>query len=101
MIFRCLTALAYVVCLLLPSSYAIPLSAQATGSMPIGERFQIQAPPSLPSTHVHAINPPTVESISSGLRLDDDKNISQERKYLVAFPETPVGEIPPGVGALV
>ncbi len=99
--FRCLTALAFVVCLLLPSSYAVPLSAQATGSMPIGERFQIQAPPGLPSAHVPAVNPPTVESTSLGRRLDYDKNISQERKDRVAFPETPAGEIPPGVGALV
>ena len=99
--FRCLTALAFVVCLLLPSSNTVPLFAQATGSMPIGEPFQIQALPGLPYAHVHAVNPPTVESISLGRRLDDDRNISQERKDLVAFPETPAGEIPPGVGALV
>lgn len=99
--FRCLTALAFVVCLLLPSSNPVPLFAQATGSMPIGEPFQIQAPRSLPSPRVHAVNPPTAESISLDRRLDYGKNFSQERKDLAAFPETPAGEVPPGVGALV
>ena len=99
--FHCLTALAFVVCLLLPSSYTVPPSAQATGSMPIGEPFQIQAPPGLPPAHVPAVNPPTAESISLGRRLGDDKIISQERKDLVAFLDFPAGEMPPGAGALV
>ena len=100
MIFRCLTALAFVVCLLLPSGYAVPPSAQATGSMPIGEPFQIQASLGLPPAHDPAVNLPTAESSSLGCRLGYDKNFSQERKVLVAFPEFSAGEIPPGAGAL-
>ena len=99
--FRCLTALASAACLPLSSGYALTPAAQAAGSMPIGEPFQIQAPPALPPVHFPADNPPTVEFISLGRGLDYDKNFSQERKDLVAFPETPAGEIPPGVGALV
>lgn len=101
MIFRCLTAVAFAACLLLSSGYVPTPSAQAAGSMPIGEPFQIQAPLELPPVHVPADNPRTVESISLGRGLDYDKNFSQERKDLVAFLETPAGEIPPGVGALV
>lgn len=99
--FRCLTAVAFAAGLLLFSGYALTPSAQAAGSMPIGEPFQIQAPPELPPVHVPADNPPTVESITLGRGLDYEKNFSQERKDLVAFPETPAGEIPPGLGALV
>lgn len=99
--FGCLTALASAVCLLLSSGCTVPPSAQAAGSMTIGEPFRIQAPVALPPVDVPADNPPAVESISLGRGLDDDKNFSQERKDLVALPETPAGEIPPGVGALV
>ena len=98
--FRCLTAVAFAACLLLSSGYAPTPSAQVAGSMPIGEPFQIRAPLELPPVHLPADNPPTFESISLGRGLDYDKNLSQERKDLVAFPETPAGEIPPGVGAL-
>lgn len=93
--------MAFAVGLLLSSGYAPTPSAQAAGSMSIGEPFQIQAPLELPPVHVPADNPPTVESISLGRGLDYDKSFSQERKDLVAFPETPAGEIPPGAGALV
>ena len=99
--FRCFPALAFVACLLLSSGYTVTPYAQATGSLPIGEPFQIQSPLGLPPIHVSADNPTTAESISLGRCLDDDKNFSQERKDLVAFPESPTGEIPPGVGALV
>lgn len=99
--FRGLTAMASAACQPLSSGYAPTPAAQAAGSMPIGEPFQIQASPELPPVHLPADNPPTFESISLGRSLDDDKNFSQERKDLAAFPETPAGEIPPGVGALV
>ena len=99
--FRCLTALAFVVCLPLAGGYTVTPTGQAAGTMSIGEPIQIQAPLGLPPVHVSADNPTTAESISLGRSLDDDKNFSQERKDLVAFLECPAGEIPPGVGALV
>ena len=98
--FRCLTAVAFAACLLLSNGYAVTPSVQAAASMPIGESFQIRAPLELPPVHVPADNPPTFESISLGRGLDCGKNFSQERKDVVAFPEIPAGEIPPGVGAL-
>ena len=94
-----LTALAFVACLLLSGGYTVTPTGQATGTMPIGEPIQIQAPLGLPPVHVSADNPPTAETISLGRRLYYDKNFSQERENLVAFPVSPTGEILPGVGA--
>ena len=99
--FRCLSALAFVVCLLLAGGYTVTLTGQAAGTMSIGEPIRIQAPLGLPPVHVYADNPTTAESISLGRSLDYDKNFSQERKELVAFPESPTCEIPPAVGAPV
>lgn len=98
--FRCLTALAFAVCLLLSSGCAVTPSAQA-GSMPIGEPIQIQAPPELPPVHVPADNTPAAETIYVDRRLDYGKKFSQTRKDLAAFPESLTGEIPPQVGVPV
>ncbi len=99
--FRCLSALAFVVCLLLAGGDTVTATGQAAGTMSIGEPIRIQVPLGLPPVHASADNPTTAETISLGRSREDDKNFSQERKDLVAFPESPAGEIPPGVGALV
>ncbi len=97
---HCLTALAVVACLLLAGGYTATLTGQAAGTMSIGEPIPIQAPPGLLPVHISADNPTTAMSIFLGRSLDYDKIPAQEREHLVAFSESPTGEIPPATGAL-
>ncbi len=99
--FRCLTASAFVVCLLLAGGYSIVPNGQVAGAVSIGEPVQNQASLGLPPVHVSADNPPVAEPIFLGRSLDYDKIPAQQREHLVAFPESPTGEIPPATGALI
>ena len=95
---RRLTALAFVVGLLLSSVYT-PTPSEQAGSMPVGELLQMRAPLGLSPVHVSAHSSPTAETISLGRRFDYDKNFSQARKELVPFPESMTGEITSEAGA--
>lgn len=95
---RRLTALAFVVGLLLSSGYT-PTPSEQDGSMLMGELLQIRAPLGLSPAHVPAHSSPTAETISLGRRFDYDKNFSQARKKLVALPASMTGEITSEAGA--
>ena len=95
---RRLTALAFVVGLLLSSVYT-PTPSEQAGSMPMGELLRIRAHLGLSSVHVPAHGSPTVGIISLGRRFGYDKNFSQARKELVAFPESMTGGITSEAGA--
>ena len=97
---RSLTALAFVICLLLSTGYTVPLSVQAAGTLPIGEPVRVQVSLGLSPVHVSSDNPATAETSSLGVRFDDDKIFSQELENLVALLKSPAGEILPGAGAL-
>lgn len=98
---RFLAALAFVVCVLPAGGHTATPNGREAGAMSNGDPVRIQTPPGLSPVHAAADHAPACGFISLGRRLDHDMNLSQERKELVAFPESPTGEISPGVGALV
>lgn len=97
--FRCLTALAFVVSLLLSSGYAENPCAQAAGTVFGNKQIPIQKLPGLPSLHVSEDNPPPAETNAMGQRLYYDTNSSQNPENLVAYLASPTGEVRPGIGA--
>jgi len=61
---RSLTTLAIAVCLLLLSGYTATSSAQAAGSMPIGEPIQIQSAVWLPPVPIFRVNLATLRNVA-------------------------------------